>query len=85
VVAALGTASETAHELATSGGGVLVPPAAPAALAEAILRLRADPDEAMGLAERGRHYALTQLSAGSSLAQYERFIETLIAMESPAS
>lgn len=85
VVAALGAESETAQELATSGGGLLVPPAAPAALAEAILRLRADPVEAESLAEKGRHHALTQLSADSALAQYERFIEALVAAGSPAS
>jgi glycosyltransferase involved in cell wall biosynthesis len=78
VVAALGASSETAREVVASGGGILVPAAAPDALAAAILGLRADPARATDFGERGRRYALDHLSAGAALAQYDRFIESLL-------
>jgi len=79
VVAALAAASETARELDASGGGVLVPAAAPEALAAAILALREDPARARALGERGRRYALSHLSADPALAHYERFLDFLLA------
>lgn len=79
VVAALAARSETAREVLASGGGLVVSAAAPNAMAAAVLSLREDPTRARELAERGRRYALVHLSARAALAQYEHFLDSLIA------
>jgi colanic acid biosynthesis glycosyl transferase WcaI len=75
VVAAVAPDSETAREIEASGGGVVVAPGDPQALAGAIRGLAADPDERRRLGAAGRAYAEERLSAPAALAEYERFLE----------
>lgn len=77
VVAALALGSSAATEFATSGGGVAVPPDDPAALVEAITRLKTSPETAQHMAARGRAYALAHLVAEQALAQYDVFVDRL--------
>jgi glycosyltransferase involved in cell wall biosynthesis len=78
VVAAVTSGSETAREVVSSGGGIVVSSASPRELASAILSLRDDPARARELSARGRRYARTRLSADSALTEYERFVESLV-------
>jgi colanic acid biosynthesis glycosyl transferase WcaI len=61
-----------------SGAGIVIPPSDPAALAQAICRLRDLPledREAMG--RRGREYLVTRYSMPTVLAQYEQKLQTI--------
>jgi glycosyltransferase involved in cell wall biosynthesis len=78
VIAAVAAGSETAREVVASQGGIVIPSASPNDLAAAILSLRTDPVRAGELAARGRRYALRHLSASSALAEYGRFVESLV-------
>jgi colanic acid biosynthesis glycosyl transferase WcaI len=75
VVAAVAPDSETAREVDASGGGIVVAPGDPAALAAALRRLAGDPDERERLGAAGRAYAEARLSAAAALAGYERFLD----------
>lgn len=77
VVAAVAPDSETAREIEASGGGVVVAPGDPHALAEALRRLAADPEERRRLGGTGRAYADERLSAPAALAEYERFLDRI--------
>ncbi|WP_089728221.1 glycosyltransferase family 4 protein [Candidatus Thiosymbion oneisti] len=52
----------SAEILMASGGGLVVPPETPEALAEQVLYLREHPAEAAAMGERGRHYVQTHHS-----------------------
>lgn len=79
VVSAVAARSETAHEIAASGGGVIVTPDDPAALLR-MLRLLADqPALAADLGARGRRYATSALSAPSCLAAYDEVVDAMLA------
>jgi colanic acid biosynthesis glycosyl transferase WcaI len=75
VVAAVAPDSETAREIEASGGGLVVAPGDPRALAAALRRLAGDPDGRRRLGLAGRAYADERLSAPAALAEYERFLE----------
>jgi colanic acid biosynthesis glycosyl transferase WcaI len=77
VVAAVAPDSETAREIEASGGGVVVAPGDPHALAEALRGLAADPEERRRLGVTGRAYANERLSAPAALAGYERFLDRI--------
>lgn len=77
VVAAVAADSETAHEIRASGGGVVVSPGDPSALADAIRALVSDPQERARLGAAGRAYADELLSAPAALAEYERFLHDI--------
>ena len=75
---ALGTAVPGIQELIQDGvTGRLVPHRDPAALADAIEALLADPTAAAALAEAGRHQALTQHSLAKMLDNYENMFDAL--------
>lgn len=78
VLAATDAGSATAQEVLRSGGGRLVPPGAPATLLEAVLGLRAAPQQGAVLGETGRLYAQSELLASGSLSKYEAWIEILV-------
>jgi len=82
VVAAVASDSETAHEVEGSGGGVVVPPGDPGALANAIRRVAADPDKRRRLGAAGRAYADERLSPPAALAEYERFLHRVAGADS---
>jgi glycosyltransferase involved in cell wall biosynthesis len=74
VVAAVTPEGETAAEIAVAGAGVVVPAEQPAALAQAIRALSADPVRCAELAASGRVYAERVLSADVVLPAYEALI-----------
>jgi len=67
-VPATGTAAKAIGE---SGGGIVVEPESPTALAGAILDLYKQPDLAAQLGERARQFALEHYSSVKSLDKYE--------------
>jgi colanic acid biosynthesis glycosyl transferase WcaI len=84
VVAAVAPDSETAREVEASGGGIVVRPGDPRALADALRRLAADPDERERLGSAGRAYATDRLSAPAALGEYERFLHRVAGPSSGA-
>lgn len=77
VIAAVSADSETAWEIEASGAGLVVPPADPAALREAILTLKNDRTRSQALGTKGKEYAESTLSRDNALAEYEEFIYRL--------
>lgn len=77
VLAATDEGSATAQEVRRSGGGWVVPAGEPGQLLEAVLRLRSDGAARSSLAQAGRDYARSQLSAAPALAKYESWITGL--------
>jgi colanic acid biosynthesis glycosyl transferase WcaI len=78
VIAAVSTASETAREVRSSRGGVVVPADIPEELGQAVLRLKDDPAAAVTLGESGRRYSAQNLERHAVLAQFDRFLGTLV-------
>ena len=78
VIAALALGSNAAHEFAAANAGIAVPPDDGAALAEAIERLRANPQEATAMGIRGRDFAERNLIAERALEQYDVFVDRLL-------
>ena len=58
-VASVGASSEVARVVREAGAGLVVPPEDPAALRDAVLRLRDDPDARARMGAAGRAYART--------------------------
>jgi colanic acid biosynthesis glycosyl transferase WcaI len=79
VIAAASPDSETAAEIEAAGAGIVVPPADPAAFRDAIVALEHDRPRAQTLGSSGKGYADSTLSRASALAEYEQFIDRLIA------
>ena len=77
IVAAVPPESETASEVEAAGAGVVVPPAKPEALSNAILELRSDPHRREALGRNGREFALRHLTAESVLPSYESFVKRI--------
>ncbi len=78
VVAAVASESPTARLIARAQAGVIVTPDRPAALAEALLMLKARPEIGTGLGSRGKTYAELYLSPEHALSEYEDFLEQLV-------
>lgn len=74
VIAAVDADSEAAREIRRSGGGVLVPPSDPAALATAVRSVAADAPRAAALGASGRRYADDELTFERAFAGYLEFI-----------
>jgi colanic acid biosynthesis glycosyl transferase WcaI len=70
--------SEIAVILKETGGGLLVPPEDPAALAKAILELKNDPTLAAELGNSGRAFIVDNYSRSSVVRQHERILESAI-------
>ena len=79
VLAAVSADSETAFEIQSARAGLVVPPADPAALAETIVALRADPGTTARLGEGGRVYAASALARPNALAEYDAFLGRILA------
>lgn len=80
-VPATGTAGRAIRK---SGGGVVVEPESPSALASAILDLYDNPRKADKLGENGRKYAEERYSFEQALEQYEILFANVVAGEKPA-
>jgi colanic acid biosynthesis glycosyl transferase WcaI len=72
VLAAVAPGSTAARLVEASGGGIVVPPDDPAALAGAIEQWRTDASAAMG--QRGRRYVTDHYGRQRILGQYERYL-----------
>ena len=70
---------EAARLLEQSGGAVLVPPEDPAALAEAILQLRNDPERRRQMSIAGRQYVEAHYDRRKLAVQYEALLEGVAA------
>lgn len=73
-VPATGTAAKAIQE---SGGGIVVEPESPSALAEGILKLYNNPILAGQLAKKGRQFALERYSLEQALDKYEELFSQL--------
>ncbi len=71
IVAAVGRNSEIARVIGESGAGVVVAPEDPAAMAEAIVKLKADPAGCATMSARARQYALAHWERDAVLQQME--------------
>ncbi|MEA5578366.1 glycosyltransferase family 4 protein [Anabaena sp. UHCC 0451] len=69
-----GTAAKAIKQ---SGGGVIVPPEDPQALAAAILDLYKNPELVKSLGDNSRHYAIEQYTFEQALNQYEALFHSL--------
>jgi glycosyltransferase involved in cell wall biosynthesis len=78
VLAAVSGDSETAYEIESAAAGIVVPPAEPAALADAILALKDDPDRTAALGAGGRAYAASKLERQNALREYDVFVERVV-------
>jgi len=72
IVASVGAGSEVARVVADSGGGIMVPPENPRALADAVARLHSDPCSRMQMGHAGRSYALGRWERETVLKSTER-------------
>ncbi|MBD2500161.1 glycosyltransferase family 4 protein [Anabaena azotica] len=77
-VPATGTAAKAIRK---SGGGVVVPPESPQALADAILKLYQNPDLATQLGHQGRKFAIENYAFEQALDSYEQLFTDVIAGE----
>src|SRR3954447_2890345 len=78
VLAAVSADSETAYEIQSAGAGLVVPPAEPVPLRDAIVGLRKDPAGTEALGAGGRAYAEQKLAREAALAEYDTFVERII-------
>jgi colanic acid biosynthesis glycosyl transferase WcaI len=69
-----GTAARAVEE---SGGGIVVPPEDPGALAATILELYDNPDKVKLLGEKSRLYAIENYSFEQALSRYEELFAAL--------
>ncbi len=82
VVAAASPGSETAYEIESAGGGIVVPPSDPAAFRDAILALKNDRQLFDRLAVKGAEYARSTLSRDAALGEYEAFLSAIASGDS---
>jgi glycosyltransferase involved in cell wall biosynthesis len=84
VLAAVSSDSETAYEIESAGAGLVVPPAEPAALRDAIVALRDDRAGTEALGAGGRAYAASKLARENALLEYDTFVERILSAPAPA-
>lgn len=82
ILASVPVHGAAAQAVAASGGGIVVEPENPAALAEGILDLYRQPEKVRSLAHRGRQFALEHYSAKHAIDRYEALFYTLSAPQS---
>ncbi|ASC69087.1 Glycosyltransferase [Halomicronema hongdechloris C2206] len=78
IVASVPTNGTAAQAVEASGGGMVVTPEHPTALANAILHLYNHPDVAEQLGKQGRQFALDNYSFAASLERYETLFSRLV-------
>lgn len=71
IVASVPATGTAARATQRSGGGIVVPPEDPDALAQMILELYQNPDKVKLLGEKGRQYAVEHYAFEKALSQYE--------------
>lgn len=78
VIAATESDSATAGEIASSGGGLTVPPSDPEALLAAAERLGNDRVLAAALGLAGQNFSEQNLSEGAAIVQYETWLRQIV-------
>lgn len=78
IIASVPATGTAAGAIERSGGGLVVPPEDPDALARAILELYNDPQRLRILGEKGRQYAIENYSFESALDRYEKLFAELV-------
>lgn len=79
IVASVPSDGTAARAVQRSGGGTIVPPEDPGALATAILDLYKNPDNVETLGRQGRQCAVKRYSIENALNQYEALFESVTA------
>lgn len=77
VIASVGAGSEVARVIADSGAGMTIAPEDPAVLADAVRRLRADPDLAAQMGRTGRAYAVARWERETVLKATEKRLASI--------
>lgn len=77
IVASVPLHGTAARAVNKSQGGVVVPPESPQAMADAILRLYHQPEEAAEMGRRGRQFAMENYSFERALDRYEQLFQEL--------
>jgi colanic acid biosynthesis glycosyl transferase WcaI len=83
VIASVPLNGTAAHAVWQSSGGLVVPPEQADRLAEAVLQLYQNPQQAQALAEQGRHHAIEHYSFELALNRYETLFACLTAQPLP--
>ena len=78
VVASVPANGTAAKAVQKSGGGLVVPPQRPKALADAILGLYRDPEKTVALGAKGRQYATETFGFNQALDRYEALFSELV-------
>ncbi|MEO1069410.1 MAG: glycosyltransferase family 4 protein [Cyanobacteria bacterium J06638_6] len=78
IVASVPGDGAAAEAVRASGGGLVVEPEAPQALAQSILDLYRHPAKALHLGQRGRQYAIKHYSASRAINRYEALFYELV-------
>ena len=78
IIASVPATGTAAKAVQASGGGVVIPPEDPTALAQAIKDLYTDPETRTALGAKSRQYALDNYSLKSSLDRYEALFNSLV-------
>lgn len=79
LIAGVDEASDTRRLVERSGGGLGIPPEDPAALAQAIVHLKENPDLRQQMGRRGRQYALRHHSSQAAAAAFEQLLQAALA------
>ncbi|MEL6164724.1 MAG: glycosyltransferase family 4 protein, partial [Cyanobacteria bacterium J06628_3] len=77
IVASVPDSGTAARAIRQSGGGVLVPPEEPSALADAVLDLYKHPEKVKTLGYNSRKYAVEQYAFDQALNNYESLFESV--------
>ncbi len=78
IIASVPSEGTAAQAVRTSGGGLVVEPERPVALADAILELYNQPEKVQRLGQQGRQYALDHYSFEQALNRYESLFEQMV-------
>ena len=78
ILASVPDQGTAARAVKQSGGGWVVPPEDPEAIAEAIRRLHSDPEQVAQLGRQGRQYALDNYAFNEALDRYEALFQQMI-------
>lgn len=78
IIASVPQQGAAAQAIQASGGGLVVAPEDAEALAQAILQLYHNPEQAQQLAQQGRHHALEHYAFQGALDRYEALFNSLV-------
>jgi colanic acid biosynthesis glycosyl transferase WcaI len=78
IIASVPSTGTAARAISNSGGGLVVPPEDPKALAEAILKLYRDRDSIEKLGEASRQFAEENYAFSGALDRYEKLFNSLV-------